>query len=122
MEAYKIGAVLTSHSSLRDGSLKFTFVTAREIKSPESIENASKFLNLLNSEGWLIFAPGDAQEVEIPQGPPSEFKSRKTPSERLRNVLFVRWRENGEKGNFEDFRTREMERIIDHEKSFLPKT
>jgi len=38
----------------------------------------------------------------------------KTPSQRLRGVLFIWWKQSGEQGQFEDFYRNKMEEFINY--------
>lgn len=49
-----------------------------------------------------------------------ELVNGKTPSQRLRAVLWVKWDKEGRKGDFNAFKDREMERIIDQIKESIP--
>lgn len=59
-------------------------------------------------------------------GPPEETvavdteRDSKTPSQRLRAVLFVWWQSLGAKGNFDQWYAEKMEKIIDGVKTKLP--
>lgn len=44
---------------------------------------------------------------------------KKTPSQRLRNVLFVKWKQEGGDGEFKEYYKVYMEKIIDHYKAKL---
>jgi hypothetical protein len=44
----------------------------------------------------------------------------KSPSQRMRSVIFLMWKQTGEELPFEVFYHQTMERIIDHLKSKLP--
>lgn len=111
MENFKVGAILEKLSSLKDGSWKLTLET-QEMPPDEVAELSSR----IGKFSWLILA-GEAQtEVRLPDEPPPEFKTDKTPSARQRNLLFVWWSKLKEKGkidsqDFEIFRRAKMEAI-----------
>lgn len=67
--------------------------------------------------GWLLFAPDNIQDEDIPQED-TEFQT-KTPSQRLRGVLFRYFEQQGSNGEFNDFYKTQMETIINHFKSKL---
>lgn len=56
----------------------------------------------------------DFKDVEEP-----ETDSKKTPSQRLRSVIFIEWEKKGKKENFEIYYINRMEQIIEHLKSKL---
>lgn len=103
--------------TLSDGSVKVTFVT-RELCA----EDLAALLGYRKTEGYMLFKPAPFEErdiVDIPETVP-EFATEKTPSQRLRNVLFRLWEFRGKPDNFETWRKSEMERIISHYKEKLP--
>jgi hypothetical protein len=103
--------------TMADGSIKVTFVT-RELPP----EHAAALLGYRKSEGWLLFKPApfeDSDLVDIPETVP-EFAQEKTPSQRLRNVLYRLWEYKGKPENFETWRKTKMEQVIQHFKEQLP--
>jgi len=117
MKIVQIPAILDVLRTLSDGSIKITFCT-RELTT----EDAAAILGYRSAEGWLLFKPSPFEEkdiIDIPESVP-EFAREKTPSQRLRNVLFRLWEYRGKGGDFETFRKSEMERIIQHYKEKLP--
>jgi len=73
-----------------------------------------------HSEGWLCFAP-NPDDIEIPDE--EAHLDEKSPSERLRSVLFVWFNQEVKNGKyvglFETFRREKMEKIIEGVKSKL---
>lgn len=101
----------------KDGSASISFDT-RELSS----EELYMIMSLRNLEGWLCFAPNEG-DLAIPEDK-AEVEG-KTPSERLRNVLYVWYKQETEAGRyaglFESFKNDKMEKIIDTVKSKLIK-
>lgn len=99
----------------KDGSAKLTFDT-RELNAEEIFT----IMALRNTEGWICFAP-NADDLETPDE--RAEVEEKTPSERLRNVLFVWYKQETQAGRFvglfETFRKEKMEKIIEGVKSKL---
>ena len=93
-------------------------------------ELAPEQLALLNQYGdnktfgYFFFKPetgitqDEIDKLEVPEVKP-EFKGEKTPSQRLRNVIYVFWEKQGAKGDFETFYKRQMERLINKIKEQL---
>jgi hypothetical protein len=108
-------ASLNPLSRRKDKSVKMSFET-RELTSEETMS----LLALEGSEGWLCFAPNEA-EIEIPTG--NVELGEKSPSERLRSVLFVWFKQETDAGRyvglFDNFRKEKMESIINGVKSKL---
>lgn len=110
-------AVLKPISRRADKSVKLSLDT-REL-SPEEILT---LMAMEGSEMWLCLAPNaEGIEDEIPEK--NAELDEKSPSERLRNVLFVWYKQETEAGKFigifEQFRKEKMEKIIEGVKSKL---
>ncbi len=61
-------------------------------------------------QGHLLFALDSIQEEDIPVED-TEFQT-KTPSQRLRNCIFLLWTQEGEKGEYNDYYKMYMEKIM----------
>ena len=74
--------------------------------------------------GQIVFAEAEEiikeKQINIPDYVPIE-KMDKTPSKRLRDVLYKVWQTNGGKGNSDDFYRNQMEVIINHFKGKIKK-
>ena len=113
----QIPVIFDGLRTMADGSVKFSFAT-RELHA----DDLAALLSYRKQEGYLLFKPAPFEEsdlIDIPETVP-EFRNSKTPSERLRGVLYRLWEFRGSQGNFEAWRTEEMERIITHYKGKLP--
>jgi hypothetical protein len=100
----------------QDRSWKLVFET-RELSG----EHVKVLADNLQGEGWLLFSPNDDIELkDIPEEPAEA--GTKTPSERLRSVLYVLWEQRGKPGGtFEPWRITQMEKLIEHVKTQLDK-
>ncbi len=112
----QIPAIINPPRIRKDKSCAISFDT-RELSSEEIFT----ILSLSQTEGWLSFSPN---ENEIPDAPDERAEvDQKTPSERLRAVLFVWFSQETESGKFtgtfETFRKEKMEKIIEGVKSKL---
>lgn len=112
MKAVTCPVILTSASTRVDGSLGLRFSTP-ELKPEEK----TVFFELLNINLEMTLHPSGQTAAEL-----KEIKSRdtKTPSQRLRSVLYVLWKETDGTGDFEDFYRRRMNSIIDRIKEKFP--
>jgi len=75
------------------------------------------FFELQNLNLKMLLQPADSVPVEF-----KEVRGQfdvKTPSQRLRAVLFVQFKQTKMPGEFEDFYRRQIERMIDDIKSQL---
>jgi len=69
-------------------------------------------------EGFFYFAEAPFKEILIPNVQLGEFEN-KTPSERMRAVIWRIWEANGKKGDFDTYYKSTMEKIIDQLKEKL---
>lgn len=110
----QLDAILGGISTRSDGSLSLRFSTLE--LSPE---HTIPLLELRNQNLLMTLSPTDSHE------PPQEIvaeKDAKTPSQRLRSVLYVLWCSLDEKsrGTFNQFYDIKMEKIIIWIKDKLP--
>jgi len=97
-----------------DGGMKLV-VHTQELAS----ENKAELMSLHNKIGWFVFSESGISEQDIPDEP-IEFDGQKTYSERLRNVLFrLHEKQGGKPEDFESYRARIMEALINRYKSKL---
>lgn len=108
-------AIINPPRIRKDGSASISFDT-RELNSEELFT----IMSLRNSEGWLCFAPNEG-ELVVPEDK-AEVEG-KSPSERLRNVLYIWYLQETKAGKyvgiFENFKNDKMEKIISTVKSKL---
>jgi hypothetical protein len=87
--------------------------------SPEDM--ATLFSLKQGGMGWFLFKGSAITTEEIPDYDPATFDEIKSPSQRLRAVLFVYWKEIRKgQGDFEGFYRAQVERIIEQYKEKLP--
>ena len=97
---------LMSLSSRKDGSIRYS------VETPElSSEEKAIFFELHGKNLIVTLKPMDYQKAE-------EYKinkdlENKSPSQRLRDVLYVYWRQLGSKGYFDDFYRKSLEKSIE---------
>lgn len=115
----EVVAEITKIETMTDG-LKMT-VRTNEV-APEAM---AKLMSLKNKQGNMLFAPAkhqytDADIQDLPEVK-AEFPNKPSPSERLRNVLYVYFTKMGGKPqNFEQFRLKQMETFIQQIKDKIP--
>lgn len=98
-----------------DKSYKITF-ESRELGGEEVAILADNF----QGEGWLLFKPnGEITRSDIPEG--DAESGVKSQSQRLRDVVFIYWKQLGGKGDFESFKRVYFEKLIEYTKSKLSK-
>lgn len=106
--------LLDQIKSTKDRALKITFVT-QEIPP----DQAAVILALANQAGYAYFAPNALQEADLIMPENEDLPQEKTPSKRLRSVLFVLWKQRGAQGDFRTFYEQQVERFIEAVKEKL---
>lgn len=104
MKAIKSRGIITSFRGLNDGSLSLT------VHTPElNPSDKAHFMELQGVNLDMLFDPIDYQVPEIEIDKDLEGKSQ---SERIRNCLYVLWKQEGEPGEFAQFYKNRTEKII----------
>lgn len=112
MKAIQTDLIITGIRAKVDGSLGITATT------PElSPEEKAEFMRLQGINLKCLLSPTDS--VNAPEYKIEKEIETKTPSQRLRNVLYIYWEQNGSQGEFNEFYKKEYEKIIEHFKSKL---
>lgn len=106
----QIAATIETIKSRKDGTWSFHIGT-QELDE----EQTTAVIGLNRKQGWFIFKENaivEADLLNIPEVQP-EFKTDKTPSQRLRACLYVLWEQKYKKQYkaFEDFYKVQMEKI-----------
>ena len=111
MKTLSTPLVITGIRSKVDRSLGLT------CSSPElSTEERALFMELQGLNLEAIFRPTEEKsELQEVKGD----MQGKSPSTRLRNVIFVFWKQKGEQGEFESFYKQKMEGFIEKVKSLI---
>lgn len=113
MKAITCDVILSGIRTRNDGSISITLAT------PElEAEDITAFASLRNKNLAMLLQPlgNEPKELKEIKG---EFDS-KTPSQRLRSVLYVLWKETDGTGDFEEFYRKRMNSIIDRIKEKFP--
>lgn len=114
MKPASFQAYMDKITTLKDNSFKVVLHT-QEL----SADDGALLLRLRNQLGWALFAPHELTGADIPPEAPKAFATDKTPSQRLRNVLFVYWKQCGSHGDFDGFYRQQMEQFIEWVKERL---
>ena len=115
MKYLQIPGFISKVTTRQDRCLKIQFDT-QELTPEQNAEVFSYF----QKYGTFAFAEGEGtiEDIKVPEYLPIE-KGDKTPSARLRNVLYVWWEQQGEPDDPDIFYKNYMEIIINHIKSKL---
>lgn len=115
-----VPAVLSSFKLLKDGSTNVYF-NCNVLEREKQIT----LLDMQHSFGILHFTckeklnKSDQAFLSELQKMDLDLDGGKSQSQRMRNVLFVLWKQQGEVGDFKDFYHQKTEQIIEHFKSKL---
>lgn len=113
MKAITCDAIITSASTKSDGSLSLRIATP-ELDAPSK----TAFFELLNINLKLLIQPMDSVPQELVTV--RNDLDVKSPSQRLRSVLFVVWKQmKPDETNFELFYLAQMNEVIERFKSQL---
>ena len=108
----QVPAILTSLALTKDGGMRAGFAT-QELSDEDKL-----ILTKLHGQfGYLMFQPNQYTIEDLPTEQAED--KQKTPSKRLRAVLFVLFQQQGSKGDFELFYREKMEKLIEFTKSKL---
>ena len=105
MKAIRTEAQLTSFRSRSDGSVGFSGVTP-EMSSNEKVA----LFDLQNVLCEVLIYPKDSKDADVIEV--RKEMEGKSPASRLRAVIFILWKQAGEKEAFELFYSVQMEKII----------
>lgn len=102
----------------KDGSATLKLET-RELQAEEIM----LILGARNTEGWMLYSNNDdIKESDIPKSD-AEIESGKTVSQRLKDVLYVLWKQRQEDGKitgvFDTFYREQIEKVITQVKNLL---
>jgi hypothetical protein len=108
-QVFQIPATLSKCEALAHSTMKMTFHTQEGIDS----DSMKRLFELYEKTGWLSF---NVEKIEaknianLPQIDPKQYEG-KSPSQRLRSVLYVLWQKKGSPGIFEDLYIKMMGRF-----------
>ena len=105
MKTISTSAIITGVRSKVDRSLGVSLTT------PElTTEERTEFMNLQGVNLKVLFEPTDSTPAEIYKV--EKEINQKTQGQRIRAVLFILWKQEGNKGDFEDYYKDKTEQYI----------
>ncbi len=118
-EILQIPAMITGDRSLLNGARKLIIETQEGI----NIEHLKTLLDMEGKLGWFSFAMRKIQPTDIIDLPPldeAKLDIKKSPSQRLRNIIYVYFeKQGGKKEMFDLYYVKEIEKIINSYKAKL---
>ena len=113
---FQVSSIIEQIKSLADNTWQLK-VSTQEL-TPEQVASVAQ---LKGKQGWFLFSENTFNESDIPKEQAPEFRDDKSPSQRLRNVLFVYWKENTKhEKTFEVWKNEWYEKKIEEVKKYLP--
>ena len=111
MKAVQFPAQLQKIATRVDGSINISLET-QELSGTDMAE----LFSYRNALGYVTFTPNLVNNVEVPDEP--AIDNSKSPSQRLRGILYVLWEQQGKKkfDTFSQYYDVQMERIINQVK------
>lgn len=111
-------AQINSVKTLADGTVKLDVAVAKELPSEEM---AILFEARKLGVGHFLFSPNPIDEASIPKEKAEASFEGKTPSTRMYNTIYVRWRElTNQTKAFDVYYAEQMQYLIDLLKRDLP--
>lgn len=106
---------IRDNGSMADGGRKYTVYT------PELLpEHIVALADAGRKAGWMVYkVNAELSVADIPKDDAPVEADMKTPSQRLRAVIWRIWEANGSKGDFEGYYRRSMEALIEKLKQRL---
>jgi hypothetical protein len=99
----------------KDRSLSLRLSTMQEVSNPEFAE----IDKVVGRPGYLLFSENEFSEADIPLADAPTERGDKTPSQRLRAILYRVWEKEGKRGDYDLWYRAEMSRIMDAYKTEL---
>jgi len=109
---FQLTGYFTRFGSKSDGSASLSFNT-QELNG-EDFATLKQHQNLF---GYIMFSENKFTDSDLPKEQAED--KNKTPSKRLRSVLFILWQQEGSEGDFEVWYRDRMEKLIDKIKAKL---
>jgi len=112
----QLPVLVSSLATKVDGSIKISLET-RELNPQDS----ATLFELRGGEAWAIISPSEIkdEDVKLPTEKADPAVGTKTPSQRLRAVLYRLWEQNPKGVDFESYYRVQMEQIIEKLKERL---
>lgn len=118
-ELFQAEADITKLETMSDGGIRLV-VDTQEITDDQEL--AKLFRLKKGAHGFFLFKSSKIKQEDVPEYEPSESEnSERTPSQRLRAVLFVYWKQvKGGTGDFDAYYRMVLNQLIDNYKEKLP--
>lgn len=113
---FAVPSTIVKVETMSDRTLKLRVDTTRELPA----DDEAKIMHLRGTQGWFVYSDREVTESDIPEVGIDHEVSEKSPSQRLRNVVWLLWDKNTSKQKTFDIYYREvMDKIINKLKEDL---
>ena len=113
---FAVPATIVKVETMADRTLKLRVDTTQELTA----EDEAKIMRLRANQGWFVYANRELTASDIPQVDIDTEIDEKSPSQRLRNVIWVHWENNTNKQKpFDLYYRGVMDKIINKLKEDL---
>lgn len=110
---FSVPGTIVRTNPMKDGGMSLGFYT-QELSSKEKVQ----LIDYLHAFGWILFKENEFSDSDIPKEA-AELDDLKSPSKRLRAVIYRFWEQMGKEGDFNQFYSKKMEYIINQFKEKL---
>jgi len=111
-------AILDGYTRRKDRSVSLRFITQEKTSSEiMDIDATLDQFGILYFRGEEKMNPDEIEELDNIDL--DVYDEPKSQSQRLRNVLYILWKQDGEKGDFKKYYKQKTEEIIQHFKNKL---
>jgi hypothetical protein len=108
-DIFAVPSTIVKVETMADRTLKLRVDTAQELLA----EDEAKVMRLRGQLGWFVYSTREISESDIPDVEIDAEVDEKSPSQRLRNIIWVHWDQNTNKSKTFDVYYREvMDKII----------
>lgn len=116
-QLFQTPATIDNISTRVDRTLKIT-ISTQELPP----EQAALIMSLHQKLGWFLFSENSIEVDDIPKEEATEFKDEKSPSRRLKDVIYIYWNKcTDKKLPFDIFWKQWINKKCDEIKDLLPK-
>lgn len=118
MKLLQTPATISKVTSMRNRTLRCQVDTQENL----SDEEMAKLMANIDKFGWFMFSPDNQiDEKDLLDLPslPKRAEENKSPAQKLHNTLYVYWKQEDSKGDFETYYRRYMEKRINEIKERL---
>lgn len=106
---FAVPSTIVKVETMADRTLKLRVDTTKELIA----EDEAKIMRLRGTQGWFVYSDREVTQSDIPDVEIDSGIDEKSPSQRLRNVVWVHWDKNTNKQKTFDIYYREvMDKII----------